>query len=388
MKTSPLAAQRGVGTIVMSLLLVFAILLSVAFANRSMLFEAKTSANQYRAAQAYEAAEAGLDWAIAQLNSDTPIGDDCLPSTDAAAIALRARTLDDVQAACMQSGAGWSCHCPASGSPRLAEVEGNTIGFSTRISAASQPDLLQLTSTGRSGSVAVNSTQVLVGRLPGLDSLPTAALTVRGAPIFALATFGLHHTDPTSGGLTLHSGGPVDSTPLQLAGPPGSPPAASVFAADRALAELSPDGLFASLFRMSKPAWREQPTVREVSCESACDTALAQATAGSASPQLIWLRGGLRLDTPITLGTATHPVLLVVDGPIEFHAKATVHGLIYGIASSWVDIAGASIDGAVVIEGDLQASGASQIHHDASALQALHDHTGTYARVPGSWRDF
>ena len=62
MSPHPLTSQRGAATLAITLMLAFVVLLSVAFANRSMLFEAKTSANQYHAAQAYEAAEAGLDW--------------------------------------------------------------------------------------------------------------------------------------------------------------------------------------------------------------------------------------------------------------------------------------------------------------------------------------
>jgi hypothetical protein len=96
----------------------------------------------------------------------------------------------------------------------------------------------------------------------------------------------------------------------------------------------------------------------------------------------------LKLETPIVLGTPEHPVLLVVDGPVDIHAKAVIHGAVYVTSSSWTDSAGASIHGAVLVEGDLQATGATQISHNAALLLALHDHTGSYARVPGSWRDF
>ena len=58
--------QRGASTVAITLLLSFVIVLGVSFANRSMLFEVRTSANHYRAAQAHEAAEAGIDWALAQ----------------------------------------------------------------------------------------------------------------------------------------------------------------------------------------------------------------------------------------------------------------------------------------------------------------------------------
>jgi len=395
MKTRSPTAQRGAATLGIALMMVFAILLSVAFANRSVIFEAKTSANQYRAAQAFEAAEAGLDWAIAQLNRDAPIGDDCLPSTQAAASPFREHGAAVIEAACIESDGAWSCSCPASGAPQPVGTSSSALAFAIRLTPASQAGLLQLTSIGCSESTAACLTgsgssgaraqvQVLVGRLPGLDSPPSAALTIRGTPSFSSPSFVVRHADPRSGGITVHSGGSVDSTPLQLTSSPGTPAAASVISDDSALAQLSTQGLFASTFRMDKPAWRAQPAVRIVDCKSACDAALAQA----AHTSLMWLDGGLRLETPIVLGTPEHPVLLVVDGPVDIHANAVIHGVIYAMSSSWTDTAGASINGAVLVEGDLQATGATQINHNATTLQALHDHTGSYARVPGSWRDF
>jgi hypothetical protein len=395
MRTHSPTTQRGAATLGIALMMVFAILLSVAFANRSVIFEAKTSANQYRAAQAFEAAEAGLDWAIAQLNRDAPIGDDCLPSTQATASPFREHGATVIEAACIESDGAWACSCPVSGAPQPVGAGGSTLGFAIRLAPASQSGLLQLTSIGCSESTAAclagggsggakAQVQVLVGRLPGLDSPPAAALTVRGTPSFSSPGLVVRHLDPRSGGITVHSGGNIDSAQLQLTSSPGTPAAASVISDDPALAQLSTQGLFASVFRMGKATWRAQPAVRIVDCKSSCDTSLAQTTPTS----LMWLDGGLKLDTPIVLGTPERPVLLVVDGPVDIHANAVIHGVVYATSSSWTDTAGASINGAVLVEGDLQATGATQINHNAALLLALHDHTGSYARVPGSWRDF
>jgi hypothetical protein len=378
MKAPSHSSQRGAATVAITLMLAFVVLLSVAFANRSVLFEAKTSANQYHATQAQEAAEAGLDWALAQLNNHTPIGEDCLASSDAAATPFRDRSIGGLQATCLANDSGWSCRCPASGE---AEPDTSSLAFAIRIAAGEQPGVLQLSSTGTSHNARAQ-VQALVGRLPGLDTLPAAPLIVRGA---ATASFAIHHTDPVTGGLTVHTGGALDTTSLRLTSTPGTPASASVLANDPALAELTPQGLFASVFRMDKAAWRAQPVVHEIACDSACDTALATA---AATHPLIWLRDGLRLVTPVTLGTPQHPVLLVVDGPVELHASAVIHGVIYGTQARWVDTAGAAIHGAVILEGDLQASGNTQIHHHATVLQTLHERTGSYARAPGSWRDY
>ena len=60
------------------MLLFFIISLVAAYAGRNLIFEQKTSANQYRATQAFEAAEAGLEWALAMLNG----GDRSTPARD------------------------------------------------------------------------------------------------------------------------------------------------------------------------------------------------------------------------------------------------------------------------------------------------------------------
>lgn len=397
MNTPTLHTQRGVGTVAIALLMVCAILLSVAFAHRSVLLEVKISGHQLHAALAHEAAETGLDWAAAQLNSETLVGPDCLPSESPSGTSLRERAASGFSATCIQREGGWSCACPAPGQAEPGGLADGLVAFRVEVAASEQPGLLQLRSVACHGlapaclgSVDDTATraqvQVLLGRLPGLGTLPAAALTVRGTPRFdtpALTqAFGLHHTSARSGGLTLHSGGRADAPLIHVVSSPGTPPSASLLAPDAALGALSEQGLFASVFRLSKSAWRAQPSVRELSCESACDAELSRTR-----HTLWWLRGGLRLDTPLTLGTPEQPVLLVVDGPVQLNARVTIHGVIYGTHPTWADTAGAALHGAVLIESDLVATGATQIHHDSAVLAALHERSGSHVRVPGSWRD-
>jgi len=88
-----LRRQRGVATLVVTALLAFAMLLVAVLAHRNVAVEAGASAAQYRSTQAFEAADAGIGWAIAKLNDNTNIGTDCLPDSDASAVSFRARHL-------------------------------------------------------------------------------------------------------------------------------------------------------------------------------------------------------------------------------------------------------------------------------------------------------
>lgn len=86
------STQRGASTVIATLLLLVATLLVLLAANRQLLLELRLSGNQARSAEAFEAAEAGLEWATALLNSPAPIGTDCLAEAGAAQT-FRARHL-------------------------------------------------------------------------------------------------------------------------------------------------------------------------------------------------------------------------------------------------------------------------------------------------------
>ncbi len=82
------AQQRGVASLVVVMLLLFVVSLSAAYASRNLIFEQKTSANQARSTLAFEAAEAGVEWTLAQLNSGQ-VSTSCANSTTAGSFQQR-----------------------------------------------------------------------------------------------------------------------------------------------------------------------------------------------------------------------------------------------------------------------------------------------------------
>ena len=90
---NPAFRQRGAATLGITLLLLFVVMLVAGVANRNLIFEQRASANQWRSTQAFEAAEAGLEWAQAMLASDAAIGDACEPDAAPGNTAFRERFL-------------------------------------------------------------------------------------------------------------------------------------------------------------------------------------------------------------------------------------------------------------------------------------------------------
>jgi hypothetical protein len=417
--------QRGAATLAVSLLLLLAMLLSAAYANRALLFEQRSSANQQRATQAFEAAEAGIDWAIAQLNAPQPVDEHCGPSDDARGASFRERYLSvdtdsglhtpqlwksgmqdlALQPGCVRSDNAWSCACPSNGWPSLVAATGDDLApqpaFSVQFSAEPRPGLVRLTAIGCSNAAgacrpgvagradAVVRLQVLLGALPGVSVLPQAALTVRGT-VEATGALGVHNTDAASGGLTVRAGGSLIGTAVRLGTAAGGAAEASAATHDSALAAIAPERLFASHFGLDRTRWARHPAAQAVDCTLACGPAIAAAIDAVGSNRMVSIAGDAAIDGPLTLGSAERPVILVVSGTAALRGDVTLHGVLYAVDIRWDGPTGApaGVHGAVISESDYRGNGAPRLQRDAEVLRALQRHTGSFARVPGSWKDY
>ena len=415
--------QRGAAALVVTMLLFFAMVLVAVFANRSLVFEQRTSANQYRSTQAFEAAEAGLEWALAQLNGNAAIGDDCMPSTAPGATSFRARVLHaDVaratftpvtwlnnglpmalQPSCVRGASGWSCSCPTQGQPVLAAPLGNepAPAFTLQFQAGARPGSIRVVSTGCTrlagacvpgATTTVDATarvQIDLALLPALRTPPAATLTARGAVNAGNAPIGLRNADPTTG-IAVQAGGAITAAQARLTAPAGSPPSTLLLGNDTALAGLTPDRFFASYFGLDKATWRDLPVAIKVDCRAPCAAALQAAIAAAPGNAMVWVDGDLALTGPLTLGSDQAPVVIVVTGSAQFDGAVVVNGLLYAGSLSWDNTSGpgALLRGALITEAGYQGNGAPDLVYDTQVLAALKGTSGTFARVSGSWRDF
>lgn len=432
--------ERGVATLVIVMLLFFVVALTAAYAARNLVFEQRTAANQLRSTQAFEAAEAGAEWALALLNAGR-IDDACRPvggagsgplpnppppsfrerylSVSAADGMVGVRSRSDggvLGAGCVLDASGaspvWRCSCPSDGLPALAApgAVGAGPAFRVRFAAVpTRPGVVRIDVNGCTRldeaclafpSQAVDGDSrvrvaVLAALKSGLVTPPSAAVTVQGR-LGGAATLEAYNPDAASGGLALHAGAGADGPPAVLAGPAGTPADLAQLLADPAMAALPPERMFISAHGMWRRTWAEQPATLHVDCRGAC-TRAALAEAARLNPgRMLWVAGDVVLDTSGDIGARDAPALLVVDGNLSTQpgAQVRLYGLLHFVnangAAGWSVGGRLSVVGGLVSEGDwtLAGPGRTVVAYDAAILRQLRLSHGSFVRVPGSWRDF
>ncbi len=444
-------SQRGAASLIVVMILFFVMSMVAAYTNRSLIFEQRTSANQYRSTQALEVAEAGLEWAISQLNYSR-IDSDCVRTTSTTESSFRQRYLNidpvtgkitpdlnpsggDLTSMCVWNGVGWTCSCPSNGLPTVAAPV--TVGLwpafrirfrslvptgspaappqpstvwvdvvgCTRLGVGAGDDCLSFTGQGavNEGRAFVSSMVSLAGNAPGL---PQAAVTAQGPINLGASALAAYNTVTGGSGITLHSGGSIAGSAMVLRSAPGTPAAASASDNDPALGSLVGQGLasatpyttadrmFAAVFRIRPAAFETQQAVLKLNCPvSGCSATTVQSAVSLNPGRPLWLTGPLLVDANI--GSAVEPVVLVVDGDVQHTALGSrVHGLVYvrmtGGATSWNVSGSGEIIGAVVTDGGLTSTVASgpTVVYDPDVLNLVRFNVGSFVRVPGSWRDF
>jgi len=420
--------QQGMATLVIVATLFFIMSMVAAYTNRNLIFEQRTSSNLYRSTMAFEAAEAGVEWALSMLNSGH-IDDSCEPSTDNTAPTFRDRYIaidgdtglitaaaadasgrGTLNATCVFDGTDWNCTCPASGtaSPDAPSGAGPFPAFRLRLSRASttQPGLLIIEANGctRLDDACLNfpatslggegraMQQVLVALRSALPAMPAAALTVRGTlDVGAGTALGAFNTDTRTNGITILAGGAVANlTDLQLGSIGGTPGTASVADNDPVLGGLADGSRFFEVsFAAAPGVYVEQPGVRLLTeCSDPCSAATVRDAAAANPGRILWIQGDLDFDSSGDVGSASAPVMIVAEGSVTFTSPVTVYGAIYSRAETWESNGAGAVIGAAVAEGDFAGNATTSFQFDRSVLSRLQHRHGSFVRVPGGWSDF
>lgn len=424
---APGRAQAGAATLIVIMILFFVMSLTAAYTSRNLIFEQRTSANQYKSTQSFEATEAGIEWTLAMLNSGG-IDNNCLPdplqgnfrqrylNTNTTIGADLGKIFPRLQAggatlwaACSFDGANWQCKCPTS-SLAAADLPAGKAAFAIRfVGQITKPGLVRLEVNGCSSydlaclqfinptlddTYCRSSACTMLALFGGAKLSPNAAVTSRqGVSGTSLAVY---NQSVEAGGITVHSGGAAVST-LVLGGIPGTPPLLTVRPNDATLSGLAADSddctlcMFSSIFGLRPATFDRLMGVLRLTCNTPCNASDVNGALATSRGRVVSLAGagGLTLNDPAdVIGSALDPVVLKIDGPLTIAATAgstaRIHGLVYA-ASAAVDAG--EIRGALVSASTVTGDGTGRIAYDSDALARSRLTTGSFVRIPGSWRD-
>ena len=401
-------SQRGVGALAVTMLLLFTMSFIALFANRSLLFEQRSSANQYRSMRAFEMAEAGVEWATAMLNDPRAIDARCVAAASGVSFRdkylphdtnFRFTPVTNVRPACRVSGNALACACPQPGDA-VDLGASNDASFSVTLAeVAGDPGSVQLTAWGCTGqgtqcvpgsahgaSDATARVSIVLKLKPLLRVIPAAAVTAGGA-VDISGPVAISNLDVASSGALIHAGlGITTASSVTLATLPGSPPLNALIGNDSA---LDSGTLFNAFFGMTPDRFMTAGPVHRISADSPTARALALKAAYEQGHSAFHVDGELLFDAA-AVGSATRPILVASAHPLGCSGPCEIHGLVYtdAAARDASDLANVSIHGAVVTRGQHNQAGGGAIAYQAATLQTLRHRTGMLVRVPGSWRDF
>jgi Tfp pilus assembly protein PilX len=426
---SQLRRQRGVASLVVVMVLFLIVAMVAAYTNRNLIFEQRTSVNQYRSTQALEAADAGLEWAKAMLNQGR-ITASCLPSTpstlppdttfrqrylsvDSAGIISpvpnSTPSVGALTASCVRNGTGWDCDCPSTGTPALTTTSTDiSPAFRVRfVGGIAQPGLVRIESNGCTrldpaclsftgqgvGSEGRVTVTELVGFVPALASTPVAALTAGGNINIGSAAMPLYNGDLASGGWTIQARGTVSAPNAVLSSLPGTPGSASIIDNDTSLPSIA-DRMFTGTFNMWPATYRDQPAAivldaSHAGCSgSGCNAAAVRDAQAMNPGRVIWVVGNLTIDSSGDIGSATEPAMIVVTGDLTFTTAATIYGAVYVRTVTWASGGAGQIQGALIAEKDVSGGMTTTVVYNAAVLKLLRTSTCSVVGVPGGWKDY
>jgi hypothetical protein len=425
--------QAGAAALIVVMVLFFIASMVAAYASRNMIFEQRTGTNLFRATQALEAAEAGMDWAITMLNQGR-IDEQCVASTETTDNSFRERYLSinttsaHITAVTQSDGSQltptcvfdpdtgrWTCSCPVDDDPDLdaptstAPAPAFRVRFRTPTTGAA-PGLVRIEVVGctrlednclvmsdegvvNEGRVQVSSLAFLAGRSL---ALPRAALTVRGdvtAPSLSVS-----NTRVEDGGLTVHASGSINPG-LALTTLAGNALDSSTIEDPLlSLPELGElderERFFIGVFQLPPDRWRQQQAYIEIDCGVGNCTAAQVREAQAALPgRPIWVAGDLDINSAGDIGTATAPVTVIVDGQVLISTPGVrLFGLLVvrpaDVVAGWTVSNSATVVGALVVDGTITGGGALNVAYDGEVLTALKATHGSFIRAPGTWHDW
>lgn len=360
--------QSGAATLLFATAVLAINTMMIIFAANQGSIQDKSVANQTRAYQAKTAANAGMEYGIVYLQKHgntvlaNPVGGYIQPYTDS--------NITNVVL------------------PNNAQF---TVTYSNPI--ANDYDLILVTSTGISddGTSTRVISQLIQGSGGGLGAAVNVPLIAKGEADYGgngrVVNTYTDQTIRTGGDINL--GGNAKTEISSGVSSTSSVDGPDITENDASLSSLSNDDFFSEIFG-STPNTVESGADLTYSNSGTTSYNGLDGVEGST----IWINqssGKAKLTSNTTIGSPDNPVVLIINGEAQFTGNTLIYGYVFILGNDGLDMAGnAQIIGGVSTSSDIKARGNARIVYNPTILSNLNFNSGTttYARVPGSWRDF
>lgn len=390
--------QRGAASLVVSLIILALITLVTIYTSKTIITEQKIANNDYRAKQAFQAAEAGIGAAINYYSDD--------PDMDSDGVLDGVFDSDN-------DGVGDSANSVVGASNRVIVNATDLSGNMT---------ILRITSQGFSDDDTAMRTIVQdISTVNPLPNTPSNPFTTRGT-VVVTGSATIHNPEGHS---TIWSGGDVDlgannSTATEVADVtdadyPGCMDYSisnanhcdviqssnkvtvglDVIEHDSNLANLNDSEFFENFFGMSLTNFHESMVTLDTTAANAnTDVQLA-------TNEIIWVEGDTEFSNNTTVGCKavvtggnvcsnanTKPSIMIINGNATFGGTTQFYGIVYVTGSITISgnstVYGALVGGSTVTN---NTGGSLDIWYDSDVLNRV-KRNGPLGSSAGSWRDF
>ena len=374
--------QQGAATLIVALILLVAMTIVTIFAARSAVMEQKIYANELRAKQAFEAAEAGLEFGIAYLLTTGGADKDDNTVIDTIPGFTFADTGSEYQVIFTDNSAG-----------KFIDILVTSTGLSDDDSAR---------------ALIAQRVAIIpaIPEVPGNPLISKGAVSINGAAEIinpeGNATIWTGDPSVTFSGASGKTQIPDPSDPTQLIDSSDSNGLGpDVIAADTQLSSMTDAEFFEAFMGTDTNSYKNAGSVREVPAGDA-GNAYNGSPAGIdlAREEILWVDGSPNLGGNVTVGCTitvtggnvcpsanTKPVVLVIDGTLLGNGTVKVYGLVY-ITGDFDGSGNLEVTGAVIMEGDVTGTGSLNVTYDSSVLQDAGKIPLSAGSLAGSWHDF
>jgi len=348
----------GAATLLITFVLFLAAVLIIIFSANYSQLQQKSSTNQVSNNQAFEAAEAGLEFGIQYLtkNSATilagPVGGLIQPYSDS-----------------------------NTSNVSLANGSKYTITYSNP--TPNNYTLILIKSTGTSADGLSNH---VVQQEVQQKTVETKTLTNPSTVLGSTDLQGNANVSNTTGNTTIISGSTVSlsgsgSTTSQTGGSNAhTGDGADIQQNAASLQGLSADQFFNLFFNA--------PTTSVKSEIANFFPAGSTPSLGGLVGTSIWVDQSYSHHGNTVIGSQAQPVVLIINGDLDLGGTVTIYGFVYAIGNITALAGTPTIIGSMAASGTMTLKGTSQITFDPTTINNIGSANIFFAKVTGSWKDF